>query len=167
MPACPYQLRFKWQLFNPPKCCHDFWGLRRPQKRRQMARPDLWQNAIQKNRVGATSNEELIKIDRSAMKIHETSKILTVSDFPSLPEGPIRTLEMSWKKRITTIHLTNVTCIQVALAHQSATHEFLPCPTSQMLVLPGFESTNNSPAEPSKHLHSHHLHSPPANRLKQ
>ena len=101
------------------------------------------------------------------MKIHETSKILTVSDFPSLPEGPIRTLEMSWKKRITTIHLINVTRIQVALAHQSATHEFLPCPTSQMLVLPGFESTNNSPAEPSKHLHSHHLHSPLANRLKQ
>ncbi len=68
------------------------------------------------------------------MKIHETSKILiTVSEFPSLPEGPIRTLEMSCceKKRITTIHLTNVTCIQVALAHQSATHEFLPCPTSQ------------------------------------
>ena len=36
-----------------------------------------------------------------------------------------------------------------------------------MLVLPGFKSTNNSPAEPSKHLHSHHLHSPLANRLKQ
>lgn len=29
-----HQPRFKstWQLFDPPKCCHDFFGLRRPEK---------------------------------------------------------------------------------------------------------------------------------------
>lgn len=29
-----YQPRFTltWQLFDPPKCCHDFFGLRRPEK---------------------------------------------------------------------------------------------------------------------------------------
>ena len=75
----------------------------------------------------ATSNENLIEIHRNTSKI-----LITVCDFPSLPEGPIETLEMSCgKERNTTIHLTSVTCIQVALAHQSATHEFLPCPTSQ------------------------------------
>ena len=30
-----------------------------------------------------------------------------------------------------------MTCIQVALAHQSATHEFLPCPTSQCWCFQG------------------------------
>ena len=101
------------------------------------------------------TSEELIKIHRNTMR--KSMKHPRFSRFP-ISLHFLKVQYELWKclgrNVLHRINLTNVTCIQVALAHQSATHEFPPCPTSQMLVLPGFKSTNNSPAEPSKHLPS-------------
>ena len=99
-----------------------------------------------------------------------TSTIL-VYGFPSVPEGPIRTSEMSpWVKNPTPTMPTNVTCIQVTLAaHQSATQKLLPCPMSHCWCFQDSKNPqathHNSPPElflqtstlPQTH---HNLHSP-------
>ena len=75
----------------------------------------------------------------------------------------LRKCLVAWKNvfRIPTIHLTDVTCIQVALAaHQSATREFLSCPASHCWCFQdlkennGLITTNHHQNSAYKHLHS-------------